>query len=349
MKLIPLRGKGYENLYRHPKTGIIYFSKYRESTGRVERSTYTSNLTKARKIADNYARESYNTPREYRGRQTCGELFPKYISQKQGKSKKTVYSITNSWRHLKPFIEDLFPDEITNEFWLTVYVPKKKAKAPNRKFFNDRKWLRMFLLNLKKAGALNNVPDLENIDPTLEVGRVFTHSEIDSLLHFAHGDLKLQIILAITTGMRKGEILGLSWDRVDLDKKLITLRAQDTKIKKARTFPFTDIVADLLNERVRISPYLFPSPKLASRPQMSGINRAWALCKLNAGVFGRFHDLRHTFLTNAFKTKIAPAIICYYAGLSLEVAEKTYLHFKPDDARGLAEIAGNFAGKLVNI
>lgn len=52
MKLDPVTGKGCENLYRHPKTGVIYFRVYRKGKGRIERSTRTTVLSQAKIVAD---------------------------------------------------------------------------------------------------------------------------------------------------------------------------------------------------------------------------------------------------------------------------------------------------------
>lgn len=49
--------------------------------------------------------------------------------------------------------------------------------------------------------------------------------------------LKPIIPLALATAMRKGEIPGLTWDRVDLEEGMITLAGTDTKNKKVKHVP----------------------------------------------------------------------------------------------------------------
>jgi integrase len=48
------------------------------------------------------------------------------------------------------------------------------------------------------------------------------------------------------TGMRKGEIVALTWDKVDLKSLMITLRAADTKDKEPRKIPICDELYKIL-------------------------------------------------------------------------------------------------------
>jgi integrase len=347
MKLISVDGKGNENLYRHPKTNIIYYRQYKSGKGRIERSTGTTNLNDARKIADRFRLELLGSTKAFFSRRLCGDLFPEFIKQKEILAFKTVQSIKLSWQHLKPFIKEMLPEEITPKWWEGVYIPEKRAMTKrSRKFFNDRKWLMMFLHSLKREGLLEKTPELINPDPERKAGKVYSDDEMQRLLANASGNLKLQILMASTMGMRKSEILGLAWERVDLKKRVIHLRAEDTKIRKARSFAISEPVLALLEQMdSSTSPYVFPSRVDANRASKDQINKNWQALKKSLNIKGRFHDLRHTFLTHAFKTTTNPALICFYAGLSLEEAQKTYLHFSVEDARCVADTGGIVGGK----
>jgi integrase len=55
--------------------------------------------------------------------------------------------------------------------------------------------------------------------------RVLTSDETKRLLRAARGDkFEALYILAVTTGMRQGELLGLTWDDVDLDEGILRVR-----------------------------------------------------------------------------------------------------------------------------
>jgi integrase len=46
--------------------------------------------------------------------------------------------------------------------------------------------------------------------------------------------------------MRKGEILNLTWDRIDLQAGLLRLRPQDTKTREGRPIPLTKELSEML-------------------------------------------------------------------------------------------------------
>ncbi len=102
------------------------------------------------------------------------------------------------------------------------------------------------------------------------------------------------VILALSTGMRRGEILNLKWNDVDLDRGAILL--QTTKNGERRFIPLVGIALDLLKSRCvnQSATFLvFPAPHSPSKP--IDIRSAWETALEKAGIFNfRFHDLRHT-------------------------------------------------------
>ena len=58
--------------------------------------------------------------------------------------------------------------------------------------------------------------------------------------------LQRLIIGAVETGMRRGELLGLIWRDVNLERKEITVRAEHTKTRTARVLPISSRLAAVL-------------------------------------------------------------------------------------------------------
>jgi integrase len=353
-------GAQNDGLYRHTITKKIKFRKYREGKGEIDRSLKTSDLTMARRRRDELIVELWGDQPKVQRRLTNRELWPTWRDGKaQTKSAGTMSSIDASWKNLDPYAGDMFPDEITEDWWLTVYIPRKREEPslrtgkanPDRKFMNERKWLLAFLNHLKRQDVIKKVPNLVNPDPPRDRAEIFTEEEFGRLLDNADWSLMAKLVMGRDHFMRRSEVAFLTWDRVDRVNRTIHLRAQDTKIRKPRTFPYNESLETLFGilkaeqERAGVdSPFVFPSPTDPAKSILKdGFNTAWRNCKRKAKVPARkkFHWLRHTGLTNAFKRqRLGAAQICTFAGLSLEEAQKTYLHFTTDDLRGIENLVG---------
>lgn len=100
------------------------------------------------------------------------------------------------------------------------------------------------------------------------------------------------ILLALNTGLRRGEIFGLKWNDIDLERRII--RITDTKNSEEKRVPIGDEAIRILGKIPREeSPYLFPSKK---GKKLDNIANAFGTARNKAGLKDfRFHDLRHTF------------------------------------------------------
>jgi integrase len=109
--------------------------------------------------------------------------------------------------------------------------------------------------------------------------------------------------LAYVTAMRKGEILGLRWNQVDLQNKVIVLEAADTKTQEKREIPLDEGLLDLLKRVPRFlgSHYVFTQK---GKP-IGNIRKGFFGACERAGIKDfRFHDLRHCAVTNLRKAGV---------------------------------------------
>ncbi len=79
--------------------------------------------------------------------------------------------------------------------------------------------------------------------------RVLTRDEETSLLKACPDHLKDVIRIALNSGMRRGEILGLTWDWIDFEECIITLPQTHTKTNISRKVPINEIVRRILLKR----------------------------------------------------------------------------------------------------
>jgi len=110
--------------------------------------------------------------------------------------------------------------------------------------------------------------------------------------------------------MRSGEILKLTWDKVDLENRIIALTEKDTKEKRAKRIPISKALRfELMQLEGRgTNQYVFTYAGHRVKDISDGLKRACAKCKIKYGreVKGGFifHDLRHSFITNCRRAEI---------------------------------------------
>lgn len=127
--------------------------------------------------------------------------------------------------------------------------------------------------------------------------RYLSQDECRELINACTDHLRPIVITALNTGMRKGEILSLEWDKhVDLRNSIIHL--DKTKNGKRREIPINDTVRETLKGLVRRihSPYVFTDKK-GARYQDVKISFVTAVKRAGIKDF-TFHDLRHTFASH---------------------------------------------------
>jgi len=165
----------------------------------------------------------------------------------------------------------------------------------------DHTFLKHMLSVAEKRGLLetNVAKKVALPDPKNERDRVLTEDEWLRLYNEAFPHLKPILLLAYHLGPRLGEILNLTWDRVDLKRGFIKLRGVDTKTKDPRLVPMTPEVYGSLTELSKVRSLTTNHVFLYEGRPLNGIKRAFGTALRRSGIENlRFHDLRHCAATN---------------------------------------------------
>lgn len=160
--------------------------------------------------------------------------------------------------------------------------------------------------------------------------------------------------LYILTGARRGEILGLTWDMVDLERGLLFLPDSKTGQKSiVLNAPARTILASL----PRVDRYVIPGqPKLMpngiyeSRPR-ADLKRPWSLVRKRAGLHAddenplsqirvRLHDLRHTHASFGVGASVGLPIVGKLLGHKQARTTERYAHLEDDPVRKASEMIG---------
>ena len=159
--------------------------------------------------------------------------------------------------------------------------------------------------------------------------------------------LKPVILVAYLTGMRRGEILELKWDRVNLSEGYVDLTPDDTKTDEPRRIYFGSINelkdvfinADLKKkagqELVFTKDDGSPVPKWYIRDLLIDA------CKsAKVGPY-RLHDLRHTFNTNMTKAGVDQVVVMKLTGHKTNAMFLRYSHIDQEQSeRAMKKLNG---------
>jgi integrase len=143
-----------------------------------------------------------------------------------------------------------------------------------------------------------------------ERDRTLSLEEFSALVEHSGGHLLGILIMSFYTGMRRSEVMEMTWDRIHLEKRLIYLDPEHTKNEDRRSVDLHDDLLDLLEtwptkpqgQGSAQGQYVFT---YKGKPIKGDIRDALKTACKKAGIpYGRFvrggfilHDLRRTFVT----------------------------------------------------
>ena len=174
--------------------------------------------------------------------------------------------------------------------------------------------------------------------------RFLEREEIDKLLVNCSEHLKPIVTVALHTGMRKGEILGLTWHNIDIKRNIVHLL--DTKNGEKREVPMNEIAQKTIIGVLKHSdsPYIFCNKN--GRPY-GDIKKSFLTAIKKSDIIDfRFHDLRHTFASHLVMSGIDLNTVRELLGhKSLEMTLR-YSHLSPDHKKRAVDVLGQNLRKI---
>ena len=158
--------------------------------------------------------------------------------------------------------------------------------------------------------------------------------EQNRLLSASNGELRRIIIIALETGMRRGEILQIRRSHIDFN--LQTLRIPLTKTDTPRTIPLSSMAVVSLKEQISISGNITPireTPLFSLLPD--SLSQAFRrLCRRLDIQNLHFHDLRHEATSRLFEKGLNPVEVATITGHKDTKMLMRYTHLRAEDLVG---------------
>jgi integrase len=161
--------------------------------------------------------------------------------------------------------------------------------------------------------------------------RYLSAAEERRLMAVLEGEMRDIVLIALHTGMRRGEILRVEWRWVDLDNGTIYL--PDSKSGRPRAVYLNDVATVVLERRKgkhdeRV--FTLKGPALHKR---------WRKICEQAKVYGvRFHDLRHTFASRLAMAGARERELMELLGHNSTAMVQRYTHLAEDTLRARVQL-----------
>jgi len=146
------------------------------------------------------------------------------------------------------------------------------------------------------------------------------------------------IRLALHTGCRKGELLGLEWKRVDLQAGLIHLEAEHTKAGKRRSVPMNSEARAAIINRARFRAQHRPDSRWVfcrkDGSRIQAVKRSFTTACSMAGIEDfHIHDMRHTCAAWLVSAGVPLTEVRDLLGHSTVKMTERYAHLAPENVR----------------
>lgn len=328
------------------KNSPYWFGEFTDASGnRVRRSTGTSDRKEAEALEAKWKLEAFQAKQW--GKQpsrTFDELMLAYIKATEDE-KRSAERDKCSAKHLYQFFTGYRLETLKGSD-VRAYIEARKSEGVAQGTINRE--IGLFSSSINYA---RNEWDWDIPNPVMgkrlrePEGRTrwLTQEEAALLIQAAEINPRAThlpdlIRLAVNTGMRKGEMLGLEWGRVDLKANLVHLGAEHTKAGKRRSVPLNDEARTALLNRARFrgqyclsTPWVFTNRK---GERIASVKHSFSSACEIAGVENfTVHDLRHTcaaWLVSAGASLIEVRDLLGHS--TIRMTEK-YAHLAPDNVR----------------
>ncbi len=159
--------------------------------------------------------------------------------------------------------------------------------------------------------------------------RFLSIEELERLYSKCHGELLAFVKFAVNTGMRRGEILALTWNDVDINTGWIYIRT--SKSGKPREVPMNENVRDVLLSLRKLpdKPNIFSSPHRGAFEQ--AVKRA---CLKGVSL----HTLRHTFASHLAMSSVDIMTVSKLLGHSEISMTMRYAHLSQSHAKHAVDV-----------
>jgi len=314
-------------LYKR-KGSPTYWVDWRDQSGkRYRKSTGTEDKQLAEALAAKWTQESFME--QHFGK--IPDLPFRDAVLRYGKEKKRENPVgyeDNTRFRLQLLLDNFGALNLTEIRYANIqdFADKRLETVKEATVQKELATLKAILNKAHREERLASVPPFPKAKALQGRCRWLTVSEETRLLEAASAHLRPLIIVAVDTGGRRSELLGLDWRHVNLEKGLVTF--VKTKNGEDRTIRLTQRAR---LELKKLGPKETGPVFTYNGKAMRDTKSSFANARRKAGIEDlRFHDLRHTFASRLVQQGVSLYEVMHLTGHKSVSMVQRYAHLAPD-------------------
>jgi len=308
------------------KRADIYYVKLTAPDGTLlRRSTGTTDRTKAQEYHDRLKAQLWDLARlKQKPKRTWDEAALRWL--KEMAHKKSYRDDVSRIRWFTRHLRGKTLDQVSRDM-IDRIVSRQLARRSDR---TKDLYVALIRAIFRKAQRdwewLDQIPPFKTYTKGGKVRvRFLTHDQAQALLERLPAHQREVVTFALATGLRQGNILGLTWDRVDMTRRLATIEHGDTKNGEALGVPLNEVALGVLErQRGKHRQWVFT---YRGQQLRSANNRAWRAALKACGIKDfRWHDLRHTWASWMRQNDVPTWVLQELGGWKSESMVRRYAH-----------------------
>lgn len=305
-----------------------WWVKFTHNRRTIQRSTGTSDYAKAQEYHDKLKASLWDQQRlGIKPSRSWKEAVVRWLSETSDKT--THQEDIRKLRWIDSYLGNLMLDQIT----LDSIDAIKAAKCKEAGKATVNRYLALIRAILRRARDewewVDKVPKVKLFKEAHGRERAITQEQSVRLLQELPVHQRDIVLFALATGLRQSNVLGLTWQHVNLDGGLAWIDAHQSKNRRAIAVPLNSTALAILRRQHGKHPEAVFT--FRGKPMRWGNTKAWRAALVRAGISNfRWHDLRHTWATWHRQSGTPTHELQRLGGWQSSTMVERYAHLAPD-------------------